>query len=50
MHLNQLIILNCESRKELDNIQHPSLNVPAGQFLFCYPRHCQGLHPGGVIG
>ena len=22
MHLNQLIILNCESRKELDNIQH----------------------------
>lgn len=67
MHLNQLIILNCESRKELDNIQHPaafvlpgcdrgthvtiqSLNVPAGQFLFCYPWHCWGLHPGGAAG
>ena len=30
MHLNQLIILNCESRKELDNIQHPAAFVLLG--------------------
>lgn len=26
-----------------------SLNVPAGQFLFCYPWHHWGLHPGGLL-
>ena len=30
MHLNQLIILNCKSRKELDNIHHPAAFVLPG--------------------
>lgn len=66
MHLNQLIILNCKSRKEPEHTGHLRLlYCPAATgehltdrqpectsraILFCYPRHCQGLHPGGVIG
>nr|DAG72268.1 MAG TPA: hypothetical protein [Caudoviricetes sp.] len=26
-----------------------SLNVPAGQFSFCYPVAPQGFHPGGAV-
>ena len=66
MHLNQLIILNCKSRKEPEHTGHLRLlYCPAATgehltdqqpectsraILFCYLRHCQGLHPGGVIG
>ena len=66
MHLNQLIILTGKSRKEPEHTGHLRLlYCPAATgehltdqqpectsraILFCYPRHCQGLHPGGVIG
>lgn len=66
MHLNQLIILNCKSRKEPEHTGHLRLlycpadtedhltdrqpECTSRAILFCYPRNCQGLHPGGVIG
>ena len=47
-HTGTLRLLYCPAATSGTLFPTNSLNVPAGQFSFCYPWHCWGLHPGGT--